>query len=82
LQGDGRFTPEPGRDLEFFFVTLAPSLQLKAVPFPAAQFLGQDPVGVFFSSFLLFLSPVTSKPASRGRIKTGHSEALHSYQVS
>ena len=30
----------------------------------------------------VFLSPVTSKPASRGRIKTGHSEALNSYQVS
>jgi hypothetical protein len=28
------------------------------------------------------LSPVTSKPASRGRIKTGHSEVLYSYQVS
>jgi hypothetical protein len=44
--------------LEFFFVTLSPSLQLKAVPFPAAQFLGQDPVGVFFSSFLLFFTSV------------------------
>ena len=29
-----------------------------------------------------FLSPVTSKPASRGRIKTGYSEVLDSYQVS
>ncbi len=28
------------------------------------------------------LSPVTSKPASRGRIKTSHSEGLYSYQVS
>jgi hypothetical protein len=28
------------------------------------------------------LSPVTSKPASRGRIKTGHSEVLDSYQFS
>jgi len=27
------------------------------------------------------LSPVTSKPASRGRIKTSHSEVLISYQV-
>jgi hypothetical protein len=28
------------------------------------------------------LSPVTSKPASRGRIKTSHSEVLNSYQDS
>ncbi len=28
------------------------------------------------------VSPVTSKPASQGRIKTSHSEGLHSYQVS
>jgi len=28
------------------------------------------------------LSPITSKPASQGRIKTGHSEVLCSYQVS
>jgi hypothetical protein len=28
------------------------------------------------------LSPVTSKPASRGRIKTGHSEVSYSYQDS
>jgi hypothetical protein len=28
------------------------------------------------------LSPVTSKPASQGRIKTGHSEVLNSYQFS
>jgi hypothetical protein len=28
------------------------------------------------------MSPVTSKPASRGRIKTSHSEVLYSYQVS
>ena len=28
------------------------------------------------------LSPVTSKPASRGRIKTSHSEVLNSYQFS
>jgi hypothetical protein len=32
--------------------------------------------------FLAFLSPVTSKPATKGRIKTGHSEVLYSYQVS
>jgi hypothetical protein len=31
---------------------------------------------------LQHLSPVTSKPASRGRIKTGHSDALYLYQVS
>jgi hypothetical protein len=30
----------------------------------------------------LSLSPITSKPASRGRIKTGHSEVFNSYQVS
>jgi hypothetical protein len=30
----------------------------------------------------LSVSPVTSKPASRGRIKTGHSEVLYSYQDS
>ncbi|MGA9778707.1 MAG: hypothetical protein WBS33_10605, partial [Verrucomicrobiia bacterium] len=29
----------------------------------------------------VLVSPVDSKPASRGRIKTGHSEALYSYQV-
>ena len=28
------------------------------------------------------LSPVTSKPASQGRIKTSHSEVLYSYQIS
>jgi hypothetical protein len=28
------------------------------------------------------VSPVTSKPASQGRIKTGHSEVLNSYQFS
>jgi hypothetical protein len=28
------------------------------------------------------LSPVTSKPATKGRIKTSHSEVLNSYQVS
>ena len=28
------------------------------------------------------VSPVTSKPASRGRIKTSHSEVAYSYQVS
>ena len=28
------------------------------------------------------MSPITSKPASRGRIKTGHSEVFNSYQVS
>ena len=28
------------------------------------------------------VSPVTSKPATRGRIKTGHSEVLNSYLVS
>jgi hypothetical protein len=28
------------------------------------------------------LSPVTSKPASRGRIKTGHSKVFYSYQIS
>ncbi len=28
------------------------------------------------------LSSVTSKPASRGRIKTSHSKVLYSYQVS
>jgi serine/threonine protein kinase len=28
------------------------------------------------------MSPVTSKPATRGRIKTGHSEVIYSYQVS
>jgi hypothetical protein len=28
------------------------------------------------------VSPVTSKPASQGRIKTGHSEVLNSYQIS
>jgi hypothetical protein len=27
------------------------------------------------------MSPVTSKPASRGRIKTGHSEVIYSYRV-
>src|SRR5258708_22950289 len=27
-------------------------------------------------------SPVTSKPASRGRIKTGHSEVVYSYRFS
>ena len=31
---------------------------------------------------MMSVSPVTSKPASRGRIKTGHSEVLYSYQVS
>jgi hypothetical protein len=29
-----------------------------------------------------FLSPVTSKAATKGRMKTGHSEILYSYQVS
>ena len=28
------------------------------------------------------VSPITSKPASRGRIKTSHSKVLYSYQVS
>jgi hypothetical protein len=27
------------------------------------------------------LSPVTPKPATKGRIKTGHSEAVFSYQI-
>jgi hypothetical protein len=31
---------------------------------------------------ILNMSPVTSKPATKGRIKTGHSEWLYSYQVS
>ena len=30
----------------------------------------------------LALSPITSKPATRGRIKTSHSEAFDSYQIS
>ena len=30
----------------------------------------------------LALSPITSKPAMKGRFKTGHSEALNSYQLS
>jgi hypothetical protein len=29
----------------------------------------------------VFVSPITSKPASRGRIKTSHSESLYSYHV-
>jgi NADPH:quinone reductase-like Zn-dependent oxidoreductase len=28
------------------------------------------------------VSPITSKPATRGRIKTSHSEVLNSYQIS
>jgi hypothetical protein len=32
--------------------------------------------------FLAYVSPVTSKPASRGRIKTSHSEVLYSYHAS
>jgi antitoxin component HigA of HigAB toxin-antitoxin module len=33
----------------------------------------------FFQSTHRTLSPVTSKPASRGRIKTGHSEVIYTY---
>ena len=35
----------------------------------------------FWPDPAMLLSPVTSKPASRGRIKTGHSEVLYSFQV-
>jgi hypothetical protein len=34
------------------------------------------------SKLMAELSPVTSKPATRGRIKTSHSEVLGSYHVS
>jgi len=39
-------------------------------------------VGAFQKVVLKTLSQVTSKPASRGRIKTGHSEEFYSYEVS
>lgn len=44
---------------------------LRAIPWKQFEFLVAEA-----------LSPITSKPTSPGRIKTGHSEALNSYQVS
>jgi formate/nitrite transporter FocA (FNT family) len=39
-------------------------------------------LALVIGSKLVTLSPVTSKPAGKGRIKTSHSEVLYSYLVS
>jgi hypothetical protein len=48
--------------------------------------LGEREIEVFYDKNeqhrILAVSPVTSKPAGKGRIKTSHSEVLYSYLVS
>ncbi len=67
----------------FAFVTVRPRSVVVSAPacihrcsFAFEAFIGES--GITFP----MVSPVTSKPASRGRIKTGQSEVVNAYQAS